>query len=104
MVSQIKEEFDSSTNSMDDILRELDQEDIHIVISKDIRRFRKIATVVKGLKDRREMESLTREMKTMVGTGGTCKEGQIVLQGDHRDYVKNFLLQKGYNEKSVEVM
>jgi len=104
MVSQIKEEFDSSTNSMDDILRELDQEDIHIVISKDIRRFRKIATVVKGLKDRREMESLTKEMKTMVGTGGTCKDGQIVLQGDHRDYVKNFLIEKGYNEKSVEVM
>ena len=104
MVSQIKEEFDSSTNSMDDILRELDQEDIHIVISKDIRRFRKVATVVKGLKDRREMESLTKEMKTMVGTGGTCKDGQIVLQGDHRDYVKNFLIEKGYNEKSVEVM
>ena len=104
MVSQIKEEFDSLTNSMDDILRELDQEDIHIVISKDIRRFRKIATVVKGLKDRREMESLTKEMKTMVGTGGTCKDGQIVLQGDHREYVKNFLLQKGYDEKSVEVL
>jgi translation initiation factor 1 len=104
MVSQIKEEFDSSTNSMDDILRELDQEEIHIVISKDIRRFRKIATVVKGLKDRREMEWLTKEMKTMVGTGGTCKDGQIILQGDHREYVKNFLLQKGYNEKSVEVM
>ena len=47
MVSQIKEESDSLTNSMDDILRELDQEEIHIVISKDIRRFRKIATVVK---------------------------------------------------------
>ena len=103
-MSQIKEEFDSSTNSMDDILRELDQEEIHIIISKDIRRFRKVATVVKGLKDRREMESLTKEMKTLVGTGGTCKDGQIVLQGDHRDYVKNFLLQKGYNEKSIEVM
>src|SRR5919206_3192239 len=103
MVSQI-EEFDSSTNSMDDILRELDQEQIHIVISKDIRRFRKIATVVKGLKDRREMESLTKEIKTKVGTGGTYKDGQIVLQGDHREYVKNFLLQKGYNEKSIEVM
>jgi translation initiation factor 1 len=103
MVSQI-EEFDSSTNSMDDILRELDQEEIHIVISKDIRRFRKIATVVKGLKDRREMESLTKEIKTKVGTGGTYKDGQIVLQGDHREYVKNLLLQKGYNEKSIEVM
>ena len=104
MVSQIKDEFDGLTNSMDDILRELDQEEIHIIISKDIRRFRKVATVVKGLKDRREMESLTKEMKTMVGTGGTCKDGQIVLQGDHRDYVKNFLLQKGYNETSIEVI
>jgi translation initiation factor 1 len=104
MVSQIKEEFDSLKKSMDDILRELDQEEIHIVISKDIRRFRKIATVVKGLKDRREMESLTKEIKTKVGTGGTYKDGQIVLQGDHREYVKNLLLQKGYNEKSIEVM
>ena len=103
MVSQI-EEFDSSTNSMDDILRELDQEEIHIVISKDIRRFRKIATIVKGLKDKREMESLTKEIKTKVGTGGTCKDGQIVLQGDYREYVKNLLLQKGCNEKSIELM
>ena len=103
MVSQI-EEFDSSTNSMDDILRELDQEEIHIVISKDIRRFRKIATVVKGLKDGREMESLTKDIKTKLGTGGTCKDGQIVLQGDHREYVKNLLLQQGYDEKSIEVM
>jgi translation initiation factor 1 len=103
MVSQI-EEFDSSTNSMNDILRELDQEEIHIVISKDIRLFRKIATVVKGLKDRREMELLTKEIKTKVGTGGTYKDGQIALQGDHREYVKNLLLQKGYNEKSIEVM
>ena len=72
MVSQIKEESDSLTNSMDVIFYEqLYQEEIHIVISKDIRRFRKIATVVKGLKDRREMESLTKEMKTIVGTGGT---------------------------------
>lgn len=106
MVSQIEEEkFDSSANSMDDILRELDQDEIRIVvISKDIRRFQKIATVVKGLKDRRDAELLTKEIKTKVGTGGTYKDGQIVLQGDHREYVKNYLLQKRYNEKSIEVM
>jgi translation initiation factor 1 len=103
-VSGIGEEYDSQTNSMDDILRELDEETIHIVISKDIRRFRKIATVVKGLQDRNDVESLTKEMKTKIGTGGTYKDGQIVLQGDHRQYVKDFLLRKGYNEKSIEVI
>lgn len=103
-MSGIGEEYDSQTNSMDDILRELDEETVHIVISKDIRRFRKIATVVKGLQDRNDVESLTKEMKTKIGTGGTYKDGQIVLQGDHRQYVKDFLLRKGYNEKSIEVI
>jgi translation initiation factor 1 len=103
-VPGIGEEYDSQTNSMDDILRELDEETVHIVISKDIRRFRKIATVVKGLQDRNDVESLTKEMKTKIGTGGTYKDGQIVLQGDHRQYVKDFLLRKGYNEKSIEVI
>lgn len=98
------EDRHDSTNSLDDILRELDEEKIHIVISKDIRRFRKSVTVVKGLQDlRKDVESLTRELKMKVGTGGTYKDGQIVLQGDHRDYVRNFLLEKGFNENSIEV-
>lgn len=104
MVSEKGEQHESQTNSMDDILRELDEETIHIVISKDIRRFRKIATVVKGLQDRNDVESITKEMKTKIGTGGTYKDGQIVLQGNHRQYVKDFLLQKGFNEKSIEVI
>lgn len=103
-MSEKGEQHDSQTNSMDDILRELDEETIHIVISKDIRRFRKIATVVKGLQDRNDVESITKEMKTKIGTGGTYKDGQIVLQGNHRQYVKDFLLQKGFNEKSIEVI
>ena len=95
---------ESSADSMNDILRQLDQDEIRIVISKDIRRFRKIATVVKGLKDRRDMELLTKEIKTKVGTGGTYKDGQILLQGDHCECVKNLLLQKGYEDKSIEVL
>ncbi|MFL6338984.1 MAG: stress response translation initiation inhibitor YciH [Nitrososphaeraceae archaeon] len=98
------EDYDVSTNQMDDILRELDKEKTRIVISKDIRRFRKVATVVKGLQERQDIESITKQMKTKIGTGGTFKDGQIILQGDHRDFVKNFLLKKGYDEGSIEVI
>ncbi len=98
------EDYNVSTNQMDDILRELDKEKTRIVISKDIRRFRKVATVVKGLHERQDIESITKEMKTKIGTGGTFKDGQIILQGDHRDFVKNFLLKKGYDEGSIEVI
>jgi translation initiation factor 1 len=50
------------------------------------------------------MELLTKEIKTKVGTGGTYKDGQIILQGDHREFGKNLLLQKEYNDKSIEVL
>ena len=98
------EDYNVSTNSMDDILKELDKEKARVIISKDIRRFRKVATVVKGLQERPDIESITKEMKTKIGTGGTYKDGQIILQGDHRDYGKTFLLKKGYDEGSIEVI
>ena len=56
----------------------------NIVISKEIRRYKKSTTIVRGLQDSTDIESITRELKTKIGTGGTYKEGQIVLQGDHR--------------------
>jgi translation initiation factor 1 len=59
---------------------------------------------VRGLQDRTYIESITRELKTKIGTGGTYKEGQIVLQGDHRESVKSLLMSKGFNEKSIEIM
>ena len=59
---------------------------------------------MRGLQDRTDIESITRELKTKIGTGGTYKEGQIVLQGDHRESVKSLLMSKGFNEKSIEIM
>jgi translation initiation factor 1 len=59
---------------------------------------------VRGLQDRTDTESITRDLKMKIGTGGTYKEGQIVLQGDHRESVKNLLISKGFSEKSIEIM
>lgn len=98
----VSEDYD--TNSMDDVLRELDREKTNIVISKEIRRYKKSTTIVRGLQDRTDIESITRELKTKIGTGGTYKDSQIVLQGDHRESVKSLLISKGFNEKSIEIM
>jgi translation initiation factor 1 (eIF-1/SUI1) len=52
IVLPVLEDQYGSTNSMDDILRELDKEKARIVIFKDIRKFRKSVTVVTGLQDK----------------------------------------------------
>ena len=96
---------DNNTNSLsiDDIVREQDREEMNIVISKDIKKFNKPTTVVRGLEERIGVQSIARELKMKLGTGGTYKGGQIILQGDHRESVKNFLLAKGFKQESIEL-
>jgi translation initiation factor 1 len=90
-------------NSFIDIIKELDKESARIIISNQIRgKFKKISTVIIGIEEKQE--SLSSELKTKLGTGGTYKEGQIILQGDHIEAVKNLLIKKGFNEQSIEVL
>lgn len=55
--------------------------------------------MIKGIE--KKPESLSSELKTKLGTVGTYKEGQIILQGDHIEDVKNLLIKKGFNEQSI---
>jgi translation initiation factor 1 len=99
----VSNEYDD-VNSMDDFLRELDKEKTNIIISKDIRKYKKSTTVVSGLPDKKNAEYLTRDLKTKIGTGGTFKDGQIILQGDHRETVRDMLIARGFNKETIEVL
>lgn len=89
---------------MDELIRELEKGQTHIVISKDIRKYRRPVTVIAGLQERQDAKDITKHMKTRIGTGGTFKNGQIQLQGDHRETAKALLLGMGFTEDSIEVL
>ena len=60
----------------------------------------KQATVVQGFIGRQaDLESLGKELRNLCGAGGSAKDGEIIVQGDHRDKVKAWLLQRGYAAK-----
>ena len=60
----------------------------------------KTVTTIYGFDlDDQALKILAKDMKQHCGTGGSVKEGMIVIQGDHRDTVKGFLEGKGYKVK-----
>lgn len=93
----------SDHDSMDDLIKEIEKGETSIVITKDVRKFRKPVTVISGLQDNQNAKDVTRQLKTSIGTGGTFKDGQIILQGDHREATKNLLVKIGFKAESIEV-
>lgn len=60
----------------------------------------RVATVVRGFVGSNEdLATLGKELKKSCGVGGTTKDGEIIIQGDHRDRVLELLQKAGYKCK-----
>jgi translation initiation factor 1 len=58
----------------------------------------KAVTLVEGyVGPEAELEALGRQLKTHCGTGGSAKDGLIIIQGDQRDKIAAWLVAKGFS-------
>ena len=59
----------------------------------------KAATIVAGfigIED--DFQALGKQLKNYCGTGGSAKDGEIIIQGDQREKVLKYLLANGYKQ------
>tara|TARA_B100001175_G_C19439474_1_gene605427 strand:+ start:788 stop:1129 length:342 start_codon:yes stop_codon:yes gene_type:complete len=62
----------------------------------------KVVTLIKGFEgDNKSLKSLAKILKQTVNTGGTVKNGEILIQGNYRDQIIEKLEQMGHNVKRI---
>jgi translation initiation factor 1 len=62
----------------------------------------KIVTSVRGfIGTEADLSHLGKQLKAACGAGGSAKEDEILIQGDHRDKLLTWLSDKGYKAKKA---
>jgi translation initiation factor 1 len=89
---------------IDTALKELDKSETHLVVRVEFRRWGKPVTIIQGLpKTGHSLDEISHKLKGRLATGGTAKEGVIMLQGDHRVRIKEELVKMGFQEDHIEI-
>jgi translation initiation factor 1 len=73
----------------------------NIKVSIEKKRYGKYVTVISGLSGV-NMKEITRALKNELACGGTYRDNEIELQGDHRKKIKEILVKLGFDPKTID--
>lgn len=65
------------------------------------RKFGKITTIISGFEKGMDLKKIAKSLKEELGCGGTIKDNEIELQGDHKKKVIPLLTELGFDRNSI---
>lgn len=74
-----------------------------ITVKIDTRSFGKEMTVVEGFGDDVDISELSSTLKSKLACGGTAKNGQIQLQGNHLRRIEEVMEGEGFDRENIDV-
>ena len=86
-------QFEENTEGVEDAPKAQQKLRIHLERLKG----NKEATLVRGYEGKAEtLEAIGKLLKTKCGGGGSVKDNEILIQGNHRDKILQILIAEGY--------
>ncbi len=73
-----------------------------IKVTLDKKRYGKIVTVVSGFDSSIDVKKIAKALKNELACGGTSKNNEVELQGDHSKKIRAILVKLGFNEESID--
>ncbi len=75
-----------------------------IRISVVQKRYRKKVTLIKGMDVTKiDIKDLMKKLKSKLACGGTYKDDEIELQGDHKLRAREILIKEGFPPEIIEI-
>jgi len=80
----------------------ISKEQAKVTIKMEKRRYGKPVTIVEGLEN--NVREISKILKSKLACGGTCKDGVIELQGDHKEKAREVLVSHGFPDNTIDVL
>jgi len=93
-------DFDHESDAAEETLPN-DEQYLNVMIDRKKRKGKEVVLITGFVGTDDDLSALGKTLKQKCGVGGSAKDGEIMVQGNQRDKIMEYLKSEGYNVKRV---